>query len=320
MSVDLFKALADNSRLAIVNFLMKKDGYVEEISRGLNLAASTVSFHLKKLEEAGLVTKTKEQYYTLFSVNKEVFEQSLHELVTSDKKIPVFDYTAEEKFSRKVEHTFFTNGRLTKLPAQYKKRKIVLDKIASVFKTGEVLPEKDVDARIEIIYDDYCTIRRMLVDEGYFSRTNGIYTVEKSGTILKKENKERIKMISKEKRKEIILEYKEKAPEAGVYMIKNKVNGKRFIGTSVNLPGIMNRQNFLLNFGKHDNTKLQSDWNEFGKDAFEFTVLEQIKTEKGDNRKTLKEKLDKVEEKWHNLLIGDTELFYNTKIKKTKKE
>ena len=49
----LFKCLADRSRLRIVQSLLREDMYVELLSQRLGLTPATISFHLKKLEEAG---------------------------------------------------------------------------------------------------------------------------------------------------------------------------------------------------------------------------------------------------------------------------
>jgi len=51
-SISIMKALADSSRLMILNSLFEKPQYVEEIAERIDLAVSTVSFHLKKMEEA----------------------------------------------------------------------------------------------------------------------------------------------------------------------------------------------------------------------------------------------------------------------------
>ena len=52
-ALQLFKCLADKSRLQILKSLAREDLYVERLSERLGLSASTVSFHLKKLTEAG---------------------------------------------------------------------------------------------------------------------------------------------------------------------------------------------------------------------------------------------------------------------------
>ena len=58
----LFKCLSDKSRLHIVKSLAMEDMYVERLAERLNLSASTISFHLKKLAEAGIVSSYKTQY------------------------------------------------------------------------------------------------------------------------------------------------------------------------------------------------------------------------------------------------------------------
>ena len=58
-AIALFKCLADRSRLQILKSLSEGDMYVERLSERLNLTPSTISFHLKKLESAGIVTSKK---------------------------------------------------------------------------------------------------------------------------------------------------------------------------------------------------------------------------------------------------------------------
>ena len=76
-SLMIFKALSDSSRLLIVSSLLQKPQYVEELAQRLNLADSTVSFHLKKLETAQLVYKEKQQYYVIFHLNEQIFDSTL---------------------------------------------------------------------------------------------------------------------------------------------------------------------------------------------------------------------------------------------------
>ena len=57
----IFKALSNMSRLRIVRALTEGDMYTELLAERLELTASTVSFHMKKLEEAGIVSQHKEQ-------------------------------------------------------------------------------------------------------------------------------------------------------------------------------------------------------------------------------------------------------------------
>jgi hypothetical protein len=81
-------------------------------------------------------------------------------------------------------------------------------------------------------------------------------------------------------RKEMVRQYKETPRPAGVYRVRNGVNGKSLVGSSPNLPGMLNRQRFQLEQGSHPHRELQADWNEYGAGAFTFEVLDQLKPSK----------------------------------------
>ena len=87
-------------------------------------------------------------------------------------------------------------------------------------------------------------------------------------------------MVSDIDRKARIREYKEAPRPAGVYRVRNTAAGKSLAGSSVNLPGILNRHRFQLESGLHPDRELQRDWNELGPDAFEFEVLDQLTPKK----------------------------------------
>ncbi len=75
-------------------------------------------------------------------------------------------------------------------------------------------------------------------------------------------------------RKEKIREYKSTPRPMGVYQIRNCENGRLLVGSSQNLPSIMNRFRMELSMGTCRNRALQNDWNEFGESTFEFETLE----------------------------------------------
>lgn len=82
------------------------------------------------------------------------------------------------------------------------------------------------------------------------------------------------KKANKMNRKDKIREYKDTPRPMGIYQIKNKVNGKVLIGSSLNLQAILNRFKSELEMCSCRNSALQDEWNQFGPDAFEFKVLE----------------------------------------------
>jgi hypothetical protein len=74
-----------------------------------------------------------------------------------------------------VLRTFFRNGRLTEIPAKESKRRIVLERIALEFEPGERYEEQEVNVVVGRFFNDYASLRRYLVDEGFLDREGGLY-------------------------------------------------------------------------------------------------------------------------------------------------
>ncbi|MGD0339860.1 MAG: metalloregulator ArsR/SmtB family transcription factor [Bacteroidota bacterium] len=303
--ISILKALSDGTRLMLVNALLEKPHCVEDLAQRLRRAPSTISFHLRKLEEAGLVSKTKTQYYLMYELRLDLLQMNLRDFIA----IPADGESPERKrmqrYREKVVRTFIRNQALIKIPKQWKKRRIILEEFLKKFESGKEYRENEVNERIMTLYSDYCTIRRMLIDEGYMSRQGQIYRVEK-----KEEVKEKMKEKMMSKRADIKREYKQTPLQAGIYQIKNTVNGKVFLGSSTNLHGPLNRDKFMLSTGMHKNEQLQKDWKEFGPGAFSFDILEIVK-QKDDPNFSLEDELTLLEQIWIEKLQPFGEHGYN---------
>jgi hypothetical protein len=77
-------------------------------------------------------------------------------------------------------------------------------------------------------------------------------------------------------RKALIRQYKETPRPAGVFRVHNTVEDKSLVGTSGDVPSMLNRQRFQLGHGSHPNRALQEDWNRLGPEAFAFEVLDTL--------------------------------------------
>jgi hypothetical protein len=51
----------------------------------------------------------------------------------------------------------------------------VLDHVARAFELGVRYPEHEINARLRAFHADYPALRRLLVDEGFLGRENGMY-------------------------------------------------------------------------------------------------------------------------------------------------
>lgn len=79
-------------------------------------------------------------------------------------------------YADKVLYAFVRDGRLVSIPAQQRKRRVVLRWLASTdFQDGEEVPERDVDVRLASRHADVAALRRYLVEEHYLARAGGIY-------------------------------------------------------------------------------------------------------------------------------------------------
>lgn len=63
---------------------------------------------------------------------------------------------------------------------------------------------------------------------------------------------------------------------SGIYAITNTVNGKKYIGSAVNLHVRWGKHKSCLFLGTHHNKRLQSSWVKYGSAAFEFSVIEYV--------------------------------------------
>ena len=107
-----------------------------------------------------------------------------------------------------------------------------------------------------------------------------------------------------------IRKYKNTPRPMGVFQIKNKQNGKVLIGSSNNLPAILNRFRSELKMGSCRNIVLQEEWREFGPEAFEFEELEILKPLDDPNYNP-SEDLRFLEELWVEKLKPYGEKGYN---------
>ena len=71
---DILYLLADSTRLRILKILKKGEKNVSKIVESLKLSQPTVSHHLRKLEEAGLVLKRQYKRWVFYQVNKNLLK------------------------------------------------------------------------------------------------------------------------------------------------------------------------------------------------------------------------------------------------------
>ncbi len=90
-TAELFHALADETRLELLEHLANGERCVCELTDALQTSQSRLSFHLKVLKEAGLIHDRPEGRWVYYAINRETFEElvglvaSLKPLVKSSR-------------------------------------------------------------------------------------------------------------------------------------------------------------------------------------------------------------------------------------------
>ncbi len=172
--VTLFKALADASRLKIVGLLAQQPYSVEELAALLELKPSTVSHHLSKLAEVGLVSARAEGYYNVYMLNKTALEDSTRRVILSEEMATVVEDVDLDAYDRKVVADYTrSDGSLKTIPAQRKKLEAVLRYVVKAFEPGERYSEKMVNEILGRYHADTASLRRELVGYKLMSREGG---------------------------------------------------------------------------------------------------------------------------------------------------
>jgi len=171
-----FKAMADANRLKIVGLLAQQPYSVEQLAAMLYLRPSTISHHLSKLSEAGLVSGRTESYYNIYQLESE-YLRSVAQSLLSNETLPAAAATVDTNaYNRKVLDDFvLPDGRLKSIPAQRKKLEAVLQYIARDFEPGVRYLEKQVNEILYRYHQDTASLRRELVGYRILARAGGEY-------------------------------------------------------------------------------------------------------------------------------------------------
>jgi len=172
--VTFFKALADSSRLKIVGLLAQRPYAVEQLAAMLDLRPSTVSHHLSRLTEAGLVSARAESYYSVYQLEEKALEEKTRRLFSHEDLTAAAANVDTNAFDRKVIADYsLPDGRLKTIPAQRKKLEAILRHVAEAFESGVRYSEKQVNEILARFHEDTATLRRELVGYGFMERGGG---------------------------------------------------------------------------------------------------------------------------------------------------
>ena len=180
--VNYHKALADPTRVRILVLLSEGELTGQTLAEKLCLSPATITHHAAKLRSVSLINERRDKNAIYFSLDRYFLKQyaaALQELITQPHEVTREPSTLDEKnekLKQSVLRNFFTaEGKLRHIPAQQKKKRIVLESLAEKLEQGKSYTEKELNTFIQQFHPDFATIRREFIMHAYLYREKEIY-------------------------------------------------------------------------------------------------------------------------------------------------
>ncbi|GGI16405.1 DUF2087 domain-containing protein [Gottfriedia solisilvae] len=175
--VEFHKALGDLNRVRIIALLQQGQLSGQEIAGKLGLKPPTITHHISKLREVGLIKERRDKNTIYFSINLKILEMSAKSIMTvgTGGNTNMEMSVTEEERSAIINNFFTKDGKLKIYPAQRKKKLVVLAHMIKGLEFGRVYQEKEINEYLKQYHEDYATLRRELIMCQYMYRENSLY-------------------------------------------------------------------------------------------------------------------------------------------------
>ncbi|CUS04736.2 Transcriptional regulator, ArsR family [Candidatus Promineifilum breve] len=169
-----FQVFSNESRLKLIGHLAGGEKSVGELADVLNLKEPTVSHHLAELKGIGLVSARAEGTMRIYRLETKALETISKDIFARPNLAALVkpsELTEEERILR----TWVKDGRIVDIPAQEKKKQILIRWVARQIDPARRWTEREFSEWLSQFNEDYAFLRRYLVDNHYMARENGIY-------------------------------------------------------------------------------------------------------------------------------------------------
>lgn len=171
---DILRVFADPKKVRLLGQLCDEALPLHTLARAVGLSEAETMGLVRPLKAAGLLEETFGDNGFLWRYRP----QAIFDILRASKAeaagandLP----DGVDAFDAKVLGDFLVGGRLKQIPAQQKKKDVVLRYLAQRFELGRAYPEQEVNFLLLEYHEDYATLRRALVDGRLMERENGIY-------------------------------------------------------------------------------------------------------------------------------------------------
>ena len=172
--LQFFQVFSNESRLRIIGYLANGDKSVGELAELLDLKEPTVSHHLAELKGLGLVNVRAEGNMRIYQLNGKALEAISKDIFAQPNLAKLVDNRQLSEEER-VLRTWVKNGRIVEIPAQEKKKQVLIRWVAGQIDPDRRWTEREFSEWLKQFNEDYAFLRRYLVDNHYMARENGIY-------------------------------------------------------------------------------------------------------------------------------------------------
>ncbi|MBW7475178.1 metalloregulator ArsR/SmtB family transcription factor [Paenibacillus oenotherae] len=187
--VNYHKALADTTRMRMLILLADGEHNGGELAEKLCISPATVTHHAAKLREASLINERRDKNTIYFTLNdyfvKSGSTAAVDLIYRNAAGVKEGDGDGMEDKNKRLKDSvvknFFTSeGKLKHVPAQLKKKLIVLEELVLQLEKGRKYTERELNAFIGQFHEDYATIRREFIMHQFMFRENEIYELNPS--------------------------------------------------------------------------------------------------------------------------------------------
>ncbi len=172
--LSFFQVFSNESRLKIIGHLANGERSVGELADLLGLKEPTVSHHLAQLKDIGLVDARAEGTMRIYRLNSKELE-TMSKDVFAPGNLAALVEPSERTDEARILRTWVKDGRIVDIPAQEKKKQILIRWLAGQIDPERRWTEKEFSEWLKQFNEDYALLRRYLVDSHYMAREGGVY-------------------------------------------------------------------------------------------------------------------------------------------------
>jgi hypothetical protein len=162
--------LADDDRRCVFAALVLGGSTLDEVRAATGLTSRRTATALGRLVAGDLVVRSDRGDHVLLG---EAFRLAAVAAAPARPGPDPTDDVPED--DARILRRYFRGGRLTQIPSQLSRRRVVLDRLAQEFDVGSRYSERQVNAILRRFHQDVASLRRFLVDEGFLDRAAGDY-------------------------------------------------------------------------------------------------------------------------------------------------